>query len=125
MSDCDICIGRGCDDYPELSETKTKKARKPHVCCECKGRIAQGQQFEHCVMKYEGRWLSYKTCMLCVEIRNVFTCGEGWLFESLWDDMEEYAFDVLTTASKCFAKLSPAAKAFTLNRWREWKGLDV
>jgi hypothetical protein len=123
MTDCDVCIGGTCDEYPELSETKVKTARVQHKCCECGRLIIKGQSYEHCVMKYEGDWLSYKTCMLCVEIRNVFTCGNGWMFESLWNDMEEYAFDRLTTASPCFTKLSPEAKKFVLARWREWKGL--
>jgi hypothetical protein len=123
MSDCDVCIGGNCDDFPEVSDTKTKTARKPHKCCECGREISRGQRYEHCVMKYEGEWFSYKTCLLCVEIRTVFTCGKSFLFECLWDDMREYAFESLTTASKCFRKLSPSAKAFTLERWRDWKGI--
>lgn len=41
----------------------------------------------------------------------------------LWEDMRELAFPSLTTASNCFTELSPAAKAFVLDRWRKWKGL--
>ncbi len=42
---------------------------------------------------------------------------------TLWEDMRELAFPSLTTASNCFTELSPAAKAFVLDRWRKWKGL--
>ncbi len=124
MSDCEVCIGiDNPDDYAEVCESAVKTARRAHKCCECGAEIKARDSYEHTVMKYEGEWLSYKTCLLCVEIRTVFTCGKSWLFTTLWDDMREYAFDSLTMASKCFVKLSPEAKTFTLARWRAWKGL--
>ena len=51
------------------------------------------------------------------------TGGESWTYRTLWEDMRELAFPSLTTASNCFTELSPAAKAFVLDRWRKWKGL--
>jgi hypothetical protein len=123
MSDCDVCIGSSDGGNAEFSETVTRKSRKPFVCCECHRTTPKGDLYEICHMRYEGEWLVYRTCSLCVEIRNVFTCGKGWTFECLWESMRDYAFEKLTTACKCFMKLSPEAKAFTLERWRKWKGL--
>lgn len=123
MSGCDVCIGSGDYDGFDWANTETRKARRPHTCCECHGSITPGQQYEHTTGGYYGDISRYKTCMMCVEIRNVFACGKSWLYECLWEDMKEYAFDRLTTASECFTKLSPAAKAFLLDRWRKWKGL--
>ncbi|HLZ39443.1 MAG TPA: hypothetical protein VKQ11_00680 [Candidatus Sulfotelmatobacter sp.] len=124
MGDCDVCIGVEVDGYCEFSETKIRKARKPAKCCECQQPIQIGEQYEVTTMIYEGEFCKYRTCLLCVEIRRVFTCGEGFYYESLWEEMEEYAFERLTTASKCFRELSPEAKAFVLERWRRWKGLQ-
>ncbi len=125
MTDCDVCIGvDSLEDTFEWSETQTRTARKPHKCCECGNVIAKGQKYEHVVWKFEGEFGKYDTCALCVEIRTVFTCGQSWYFEQLWEEMAEYAFERLTTASKCFRELSPEAKEFTLERWRKWKGLQ-
>lgn len=123
MSDCDVCIGIDDVDSIDLIEEATRKARKPHKCCECQLPIPIGATYQHVVGRYDGEICVYDTCAICVEIRAVFTCGRGWYYESLWDEMRERAFEHLTTASKCFTKLSPEAKAFVLERWRKWKGL--
>lgn len=122
MSECDVCIG-GCDDPMEMISESTPTCRLPFKCCECRREIAKGEKYEKMVGRYDGQFLTYRTCLLCVEIRTIFCCGEGWMFESLWDDMREYAFERLTTASPCFTKLSAKAKAFVLERWQEWKGV--
>lgn len=122
MTECDVCIG-GCDDPMESISESLPSCRIPFKCCECGLEVPKGDKYEKIVGRYDGEFLTYRTCLLCVEIRNVFTCGKGWMFESLWDDMREYAFERLTTASPCFTKLSAKAKAFVLERWRAWKGL--
>lgn len=122
MSECDVCIG-GCDDPMEMIAERIVTCRKSFRCCECRREIQPGEQYEKHVGRYDGQLLTYRTCLLCVEIRTVFSCGKGWMYESLWDDLREYGFEHLTTASPCFTKLSAAAKAFTLERWREWRGL--
>lgn len=122
MTDCDVCIG-GCEEPMEMLLNAQPKCRKAFKCCECGLMVPVGDEYEKHVGKYEGQILTYRTCLLCVEIRNVFTCGKGWMYGSLWEELEEYGFDRLTTASPCFTKLSAKAKAFTLERWRTWKGL--
>ena len=122
---CEVCIGQDLDRAElceVISETKPT-ARKPAKCCECRSVIPPGSQYEKFVGKYDGELTTYRTCLLCAEIRRVFTCGESWIWESLWDDMEELAFPELTTATECFRELSPAAKEFVLAKWRKWKGL--
>lgn len=124
MSDCSVCIGT--DDYAAsgFAQTALRTARRKHVCCECRRVIDPGEQYEIIVVgKWEGTIAQFKTCSECREIRNVFTCGKGWTFETLWDDMREIAFPDLTTATDCFQKLSPAGKKFVLARWKDWKGI--
>ena len=131
MSGCDVCIGGGVDEVYAESASKDKRARRAHLCCECGSLIQKGAPHEHAAGRDEywgdgdrqSGWDHYHTCALCTEIRKVFTCGESWTYRTLWEDMQELAFPVLTTASKCCTELSPAAKAFVLERWREWKGL--
>ncbi len=122
---CEVCIG---SDYDEgTTETLSDShpvARKPHVCCECKRTIERGERYQRYVGKWEGDFIRYDTCTQCEEIRTVFCCGEGWMWMSLWEDMRELAFPVLTTATECFQELSPPAKQFVLDKWAKWKGLQ-
>ena len=123
MSDCGVCIGTSDYDAPEWSNTDIVKAcRKPFLCCECKREVPKGKSYEKSVMKYEGEFYTYRTCMDCVNIRDGLRCGRGFLYESLWDDITE-VFDQITTG--CLAKIETAsAKAYFVERWRKWKGLD-
>ena len=121
---CDVCIGTdSLEECFDFSIVETRKARKPHKCCECGMEITPPATYEHVVGKYQEEFSIYETCSLCVEIRDVFTCGNSWYYGQLWEEMEEYAFEHLTTASECFRELSPEAKAYVLEEWQEWKGL--
>ncbi len=125
MGDCDVCIGVDLiEESVDFSTTETRTARKPHRCYECKRGIQPGEKYEHVIGKYDGKFSIYDTCALCVEIRDAFTCGNAWYYGQLWEEMRDYAFCHLTTASPCFRELSPEAKAFVLEQWREWKGLE-
>ena len=122
MSDCSVCIGYSDYDAPEWSNvTIIKKSRKPVVCCECARELPKGTPYERAAMKYCGDFYCYRSCMDCVHIRDGLRCG-GFLYESLWDSINEI-FDQVTTG--CLEKIETAsAKAYFLERWRKWKGLD-
>lgn len=121
MSDCDVCIGVGDGERCDVYVAENRKARKQYECCECKRQIKSGEVYENVKMLYGGAFDEIKTCLLCAEIGKVFSCGEGRVHSMLWEDMADYAFPKLTTASPCFAELSPAAKQFVLDRWNVWK----
>ena len=123
MSDCDVCIGLSGIEVYEPCNVDRRIARRNWRCCECDRFISPGASYEHVRGCMDGRWYTHRTCPLCVEIRDVFRCGEGFYYEMLWDTMQEDAFEHLTTASPCFRELSPEARAFVLERWRKWKGL--
>lgn len=117
---CDVCV-LDCDgDGPSFCSEKVVKARKQHTCCECREKILPGQKYESCTGKWEGDMRTYKTCLLCVEIRNKFSCGNGWMFEGVWESIREGLFDRMTTG--CLAGLSMAAKGKLVDAWRRWKG---
>ncbi len=125
MSNCDVCIGTGDYDPPSFYEADIRKARKPHVCCECHEHINPGDKYEHVSGKWDDRLAAYDTCSICLEIRNVFSCGRGFIHGELWDRMREDALPNLTTASECFRELSAAAKQCVMDAWREEKGLTA
>ena len=132
MTDCDICIGGDVDEiYAESGVIADKIAKRNLKCIECGSIINKGDLHEHAMGRDEywgdadsqNHWDVYHTCFLCCEIRDVFACGQGFCYTTLWESMQEIAFPQLTTASKCFTKLSPKAKAFVMQCWRKWKGL--
>jgi hypothetical protein len=120
---CDVCL-YGADDVDNEFYSETMlAARKPHRCCECGQPISPGAMYQRATGKADGAMFSYKTCGICAEVRGVFHCGGAFYFRTLWGEMEEQAFEYLTTASECFRELSPTAKAVVLERWTTWKGL--
>lgn len=123
MSGCDVCIGIDDYDPADFYSDKMRTARKQHRCCECGRVIEVGEHYQHVAGAWDRKVSTYKTCQQCKEIRESFACGEGFLFTTLWDDMQEYAFPVMTLSSECFTQLTAKAKEFCLAKWREWKGL--
>ena len=107
------CPLSGCDDgdRPEVFESRRIKAAKSHRCCECGGDIAKGDIHEFDKGMWGGHWDAIRTCLLCVEIRNHFSCGEGWIYGALWSDLEENFFPDMTAGGPCMDGLSPAAKS--------------
>ena len=121
---CNVCLWAADDVHNRFFVASEVRARTSHECCECRQPIPSGSRYRREVGKSDdGEMFSYKTCVICAEIRDVFTCGNAFYFTTLWDEMEQQAFPELTTASECFVDLSPAAKAVVMDRWRAWKGL--
>lgn len=125
MSDCNICIGEyGDSGNWDFFNQIIRKARKNHNCCECDRQIIVGQEYEYSAGKWEGDLMDYKTCLDCSNIRKGLVCDGGtYGVGDMWNEIKEVFPDMKTTA--CLAKIkTPGAKAYLLERWREWKGLD-
>lgn len=123
---CDVCIGGGdFDGYPEFFETSWPKAKKQHVCGECRGQIQPGETYEAASGKFDGHFFYEKTCEACADIRQVYSCGETPpAFGYLWNDFHESgAFEHLRMAGECWDSLSAPGKEKLLDKWRKWKGL--
>lgn len=87
-----------CPDYEpaDVFEEKLVRARKTHECCECGAEISKGEEHEVASGLWEGDWSRYRTCLLCVRIRNdMCRCGHvfGGLRDTLWS---EAGFDYVT-----------------------------
>jgi hypothetical protein len=108
------------DGRADLYESAIRTARKAHVCEECGKAIAPGERYENVEMLYDGDWSSNHTCLMCVEIRDHFSCGEGSCIGLLWSDLEENFFPDMKAGGPCMEGLSPAAKAELCARRLEW-----
>jgi len=57
-----------CEPADVYVETKVK-ARKPHRCCECRGRIKKSETYQRINMVYGGSASTWKTCNDCAHLR--------------------------------------------------------
>ncbi len=126
MGDCDdVCVLSG--DRSEVAEytgTRTiRMARKEHCCCECGCTIRRLMSYEVAWGKWDGVFEVFKTCHLCVEIREKFSCGRGWTFTDVWETLREDLFPRLRY--ECLNGLSIPSKEKVLQDWRRWKGLEA
>jgi hypothetical protein len=111
-------------DEASCSSTKTRRARKEHACCECIIPILPGARYEHVSGVWDGDPSSFKTCSSCVEIRDHFACGNGYVFGMLWDDLHENFIPEMKAGGPCMEGLSPAAKQRLFNARLEWLETD-
>ena len=87
--DCS-CVYIDNDNAPEIvTDTNIKKARKNHICSECSEIIKKGVPYEKIQGKWEGVFLTYKTCAHCQDVRTVFFC-DGYTFGQIWPDLYEH-----------------------------------
>ncbi len=66
-----------CDDGEpmECSTITFPKARHGNFkCVECDRPIAKGEKHEHIKGKYEGEWVSWRTCTGCQRLRDDLGC---------------------------------------------------
>ena len=91
------------DERPKFSHRKWRRARKPHVCCECRGAISKGDGYEYVVGIWGDKWLTFKTCEGCRDIRGALFCG-GWTYGQMYEDLVEFDmvdFQVDTPPAGC------------------------
>ena len=117
---------------PSCSSQATRRARKPHACCECDETIPVGASYEYYSGVWDGRPDAYKTCLSCVEIRDHFTCKPGdesydlydnpggFIFGNLWNDLQSNFFPDMKAGGPCLEGLSPEAKARLFERRLAW-----
>ncbi len=129
MSDCNVCFyGGEPDGYCEVWNRKlVKSSRKEFKCCECRRVIPIGSGYESTFTVYEGSAETFRTCLVCVEIRDTFHCGTDKgqpLLGELWEHIADSDFYSNMT-SACFGKLkTDEARAYLRYRWMRWKGLS-
>ena len=107
-------------DRASVCTDRIVTARKDHKCYECTAVIPKGAQYEFVKGCWDGAWSSYRTCLLCVEIRGHFACDEGWLIGEVWSQLEESFFPDMTAGGPCMTGLSPEAKAVLFDRRLRW-----
>lgn len=119
MTDTMCCPLQTSDEGPSCYSTCVRRARKDHTCSECRSTIARGEKYNYDSGIWDGRPDSFKTCLLCVEIRTHFSC-EGWVYGCLWGDLQENFFPDMKSGGPCMFGLSPEAKQKLIDERMEW-----
>lgn len=125
MSTCEsVCIGT--DDpgeTPEWHRESTPVARKEYRCYEgCGVKIQPGTRYHKVVGMWDGKISTIRQCLPCHEIQQVFSCDQGWIYGSLWEDWDNVdGFANLSVYDKCFQQLTDETRRFLVDRWWEWK----
>lgn len=121
MSDCGICLSGPEDGCIEVLEDGNVAGRKPHRCCECRHLMPIGEVHERVKGVWEGEIATYRTCLICKEIRTAYACN-GFSYGALWEEMNDYLFAEMNES--CFDRLTTTvAKKYLRERWMKWKGL--
>jgi len=83
---CDCSMDTDNCGLTELYNSSFPKARKKHMCCECREVIKVGETYERVSGKWDGIFMEFKTCLACVRIREHY-CPNGFVFESLKEQL--------------------------------------
>lgn len=118
-----MCCPLESGDYADAADFHTstiRKAAKDHRCYECREAIPKGSKYEYASGCWDGIVDTFKTCLSCVEIRNHFSCGRGFIYGQLWDDLEQNFFPDMKAGGPCMKGLSPAAKSRLFELRMKW-----
>ncbi len=82
------CIDIYDGETAAINETYTRKARKEHICYECRRVIKKGETYTLDDILADSEWEHYKTCSDCISLRDTycsFYFGEVW--NMLYEDV--------------------------------------
>lgn len=86
----DCLCNTSCDIYDDSGENLSffhetfRKARKDHICCECKRVIKKGEKYEYITACWECIGVeNYKTCLGCARLRKDTCAAVGFLKEEI------------------------------------------
>lgn len=88
-----------CDDHdpPTVYREKTRRARKPHKCCECGVHIGCRDLYQNVFGVWDGDAQSYSTCIACAFLRSALMARDMCpLFRGLDEEADNYCGDDLT-----------------------------
>lgn len=104
------CFDTGGDyDYPIFQHSKVVKAIKPLKCDECKDIIANGDEFEIVVGKWDEKYGydKYYTCKNCMSISEHLFCS--YAYQTMLDELYGHlSYDDIPWSK--ISKLTPKAR---------------
>ena len=125
MSNCGCVYVDNGDLMPEFYNSSKHRARKNHKCDECGKAINKRELYECVSGKWDGDFLTYKTCGSCLDIRTVFFC-DGWIFTEVIEALENYIHDGNGVISEdCLSELKQESRENVCEMIEEyWRRYD-
>jgi hypothetical protein len=87
-----MCMTDEIDDFVTMiAEGHFVKARKPHKCMECGRPIAAGESYHTESFRFDGEFMTHKTCAHCMVPRGWLQkeCG-GFVYNMIKEDLREH-----------------------------------
>ncbi len=86
-----MSLSCSCDSYSDFFHEAERKARKSHVCYECRAAIDKGDIYYTFASKTDGDFCSWKTCEPCRDLGlSLGALGFCWYVGDLRDAHAEY-----------------------------------
>jgi hypothetical protein len=98
---------------PECMSQIQRKARKDHVCCECRRVIKAGTVYEYTSGIWDKEPSSYKTCPRCVLLREAMAKVNGWPPPAFWCLLSEIKRMVQDEGHAWAVRFKAAVKGLT------------
>ena len=78
-------------DYtPSFFREAWHRSKKDHKCCECERQITPGQEYQRVSGVWEGRFLTFKSCERCADLREALAETLCTTFGELKNEYLEY-----------------------------------
>ena len=101
------------DEPATFHRAEVRTARYQYNCCECNDPIKPGTKYEHSFNRWTDVTEAFKTCLLCVEIRDNLFCN--FLYTGIWESLAEENVFTLSLAGLSVAAIDKL-EAF----WKEY-----
>ena len=110
MNECSCVYVDAGDCAGTMHSEIRRKARKQHICIECRRTIKINEMYEYAKGLYDGQWYEFKTCADCLSIRDSFFC-ESFLYSEMLSHLREHIQDMNgNISSDCITPLTERAK---------------
>ena len=117
--ECSV-VDVGLDDYATTLSEKIVISRIDHICGECRKAIKKGDSYKVENNIFEGSISTYKTCLDCLSIRNVFFT-DGWFFGNIRDEIHDFIFECFGDISQAsISSLTPGARSWVCDEIQEY-----
>jgi len=81
-------------ELPDAFTAKTRKAAKPHTCCECGAAIEKGDKYRYSSGVWDGDAYSFKQCLNCHEIMEAAAMSVDYGDESpCFDGLSDWFYE--------------------------------
>jgi hypothetical protein len=107
----------GIDWEPSVTHEIPRKARRDHLCAECRNAILKGTSYIRCSSLTDGHWSDWAACLKCHRVDKAHAAAE----RAMGGNSSYYVGQLLETVGECIREEPHYVVAFRA----AWKGEPV